>query len=148
MVRPLELAGQTFGRLTVLGRAGNDGAMSAWLCVCTCGQEKRVRGGHLRSGATSSCGCLNRETLRKPDDQITYNSAHYRVKRAKGYPSTFPCVDGCGQQAAEWSLRQDAPVTHVGDDGHGRPTRYSGDPNDYEPRCRKCHKAYDMRPRT
>lgn len=147
MVKPLQLEGQTFGRLTVIDRAANDGAMTAWNCVCTCGQRTRVRGGHLRSGRIASCGCLNRETLRKPDDQIAYNTAHWRVKRAKGYPHTHLCID-CGEQAVDWSLRADAPVTYPGDDGKGNPVRYSANPNDYEPRCRKCHKSYDMRTRT
>lgn len=32
-----------------------------WLCLCACGKEKGVAAGCLRSGATQSCGCLNRE---------------------------------------------------------------------------------------
>lgn len=47
---------EQYGRLTVIER---DGAYA--LCVCTCGVEKRVRHGSLRSGNTRSCGCLQRE---------------------------------------------------------------------------------------
>lgn len=28
-----------------------------WLCICDCGNEKIVRGEHLTSGRTISCGC-------------------------------------------------------------------------------------------
>ena len=34
-----------------------------WLCQCVCGVEKIVDGGHLRSGASRSCGCLHREMM-------------------------------------------------------------------------------------
>lgn len=32
-----------------------------WQCLCSCGQSVIVRGDHLQSGATQSCGCLNTE---------------------------------------------------------------------------------------
>jgi hypothetical protein len=44
---------QTFGRLTVLERVGQK-----WLCRCSCGNEKLVSSRNLRSGNTSSCGCI------------------------------------------------------------------------------------------
>jgi hypothetical protein len=139
------MIGQVHGRLTVTGRATSDKAGARWRCRCECGQDTIVRGLHLRNGAIASCGCLNRETLRKPDGQITYNSAHYRVKRAKGYPSQHACAH-CGAPAAHWALRAEAPVTHVGDDGRGTPVRYSGNPDDYFPLCAVCHRRYDRPP--
>lgn len=62
----INLMGQTFGRLTVIGR-GDDyvlesGCMQVnWVCRCTCGNEKPVRSSRLRSGVTRSCGCIRRE---------------------------------------------------------------------------------------
>ena len=55
--RPYEdLTGQQFGKLTVLKRAGNSKCgHPQWLCRCECGNEKIVRGSHLRSGDTTSC---------------------------------------------------------------------------------------------
>lgn len=53
-----DLAGRRFGRLTVVGRSGSIGKHPSWKCVCDCGGECTVRGDHLRSGATRSCGCL------------------------------------------------------------------------------------------
>ena len=60
----LDLAGQRYGKLTVIGPAPNVGNRTAWLCRCDCGRETVVTSGHLRSGHTSSCGCLaaGRET--------------------------------------------------------------------------------------
>lgn len=62
-MKPLiELVGQRFGRLIVLGYAGADkGGKAHWRCLCDCGTEKKVASGHLRSGATKSCGCFMRE---------------------------------------------------------------------------------------
>lgn len=63
-----DLTGQRFGRLTVIERAENQfsaGGKSTvmWRCRCDCGNPDliTVRGGHLRSGAIQSCGCLHRE---------------------------------------------------------------------------------------
>ena len=32
-----------------------------WNCLCECGNSKLIRGSSLRSGATRSCGCLQKE---------------------------------------------------------------------------------------
>lgn len=36
---------------------------SGWLCACECGRTKVVCNSHLRSGASSSCGCSRRRPL-------------------------------------------------------------------------------------
>ena len=38
---------------------------SQWLCLCECGTVTTVRGSHLTSGNTKSCGCLDREAVAK-----------------------------------------------------------------------------------
>ncbi len=55
-----------FGRLTVVGEYGKDEA-GMRLCVvqCDCGIRTIVRLNNLRSGQTSSCGCLRKEQLIK-----------------------------------------------------------------------------------
>ena len=35
----LDLTGQRFGKLTVLAPAENIGSLTAWRCLCDCGQE-------------------------------------------------------------------------------------------------------------
>lgn len=61
-MRPLELRGCTFGRLTVLRQAGPkpDGARW-WECQCSCGTLKEARGADLNRGLVQSCGCLRHE---------------------------------------------------------------------------------------
>lgn len=58
----LDLTGDRYGKLTVLGRAPDVGGQTAWRCKCDCGDETIVRMCDLRSGHTKSCGCLMRGT--------------------------------------------------------------------------------------
>jgi hypothetical protein len=67
----IDLAGQRFGRLTVLARAHTKIEIF-WLCRCDCGNSKVIAGRNLRDGDTRSCGCLKLEILRsrvKPRSQ-------------------------------------------------------------------------------
>ena len=62
----VDLTGQVFGQLIVLGRAGNttNGA-ALWLCQCSCGNTTIQRTADLRNGSTKSCGCHQRLTAFK-----------------------------------------------------------------------------------
>jgi hypothetical protein len=62
----IDMTGGVYGRLTVLRfshshktKSGKSVAM--WWARCECGDERAYRGASLRSGNTSSCGCLNKE---------------------------------------------------------------------------------------
>lgn len=62
-----DITGLRVGRWTVIcpseRRVKPSGKASIyWLCKCDCGTEKSVFGGHLRRGATQSCGCLPKHT--------------------------------------------------------------------------------------
>lgn len=60
--RLIDLAGQIFGRLTVIRRVeNNQKGLPMWECQCECGNKVNVRGDVLRYGMTQSCGCLARE---------------------------------------------------------------------------------------
>lgn len=73
--RASELIGQTFGRLTVIGRAENTRqATRCWVCRCECGREHLVRTAALRRGAVRSCGCLQRKLM--GDRQRTHGLSH------------------------------------------------------------------------
>lgn len=56
-----DITGKTFGRLLVLSHLRLVKTKHYWKCQCTCGNEVEVDGASLRSGNTSSCGCLQRE---------------------------------------------------------------------------------------
>lgn len=62
MGRPcINLENQTFGRLTAIKRVGSRGKHALWECVCSCGNVKNISAKHLKTKATSSCGCLKSE---------------------------------------------------------------------------------------
>jgi len=55
----VDLTGQRFGKLTVVARSKNNKRGQArWRCLCDCGNDTVVWSGNLRSGSTTSCGCL------------------------------------------------------------------------------------------
>lgn len=59
----IDLSGQKFGRLTVLEKAPSTGGQAEWVCKCDCGNIKKVKSQHLRTGAVTSCGCFNKEVV-------------------------------------------------------------------------------------
>lgn len=66
MPKRIDITGQMFGQLTVLGFAGKDkNGGSMWRCRCSCGNDLVVYGGNLKNGNTTSCGCKTREIVCK-----------------------------------------------------------------------------------
>lgn len=60
----IDLSGQRFGRLTVIGLAEKRGRKLYWRVKCDCGSAKAVHGDHLKAGKVRSCGCLSKEVQR------------------------------------------------------------------------------------
>lgn len=61
MSKRLDLTGQRFGKLLVVGFAGlNKYKQFSWNCICDCGEFKVVGSRDLRTGGVKSCGCLKR----------------------------------------------------------------------------------------
>lgn len=63
-----DLTGMVFGRLTVICK--EDDCVSPrgrrrtkWRCLCECGNEKVVYASNLKRGATTSCGCFQKENM-------------------------------------------------------------------------------------
>lgn len=77
-----DLVGLRFGMLAVISKA-DDYVTSAgrryarWNCACDCGKNKVVRGTHLTSGATVSCGCYRESQLLKA--LTTHGQKHHRL---------------------------------------------------------------------
>lgn len=63
MGKRIDLTGQRFGRLTVIKKNGCKNGHILWECDCKCGNTVTVKGIHLRSGHTQSCGCYKSETV-------------------------------------------------------------------------------------
>ena len=59
-----DLTGQRFGRLIVEEDSGERQSRAVmWKCACDCGNNCMVRGSHLISGKTQSCGCYKAELV-------------------------------------------------------------------------------------
>lgn len=60
-LRREDLTGQKFGKLTALKydkELSEDRGYTYWECECECGTIKSIALNHLKSGGTSSCGCI------------------------------------------------------------------------------------------
>ncbi len=57
-------AGDRFGHLVVESYVSCDGKHTLWRCRCDCGRYTVTRTDALKSGATTSCGCVN-ESIRR-----------------------------------------------------------------------------------
>ena len=74
----IDLTGQRFGLLTVVGRAGSSKHWQAlWHCECDCGGKAVVQTQNLKKGVTKSCGCLQRERTKAAS--TTHGGTHERL---------------------------------------------------------------------
>lgn len=80
MSRIVDLTGREFGRLIVVKLSRKqkvkNGSRLYWLCKCQCGNEKEIRGDHIKSLKTQSCGCLERENR----ERLAFVKSHGQTK--------------------------------------------------------------------
>jgi hypothetical protein len=88
----IDLGGQRFGELTVIGRAPTTTGQANWLCRCSCGGTRIVAGAQLRNGLASRCKECNLPTLtgRRFDRWLVLSKAP-----SKGY-RRWTCRCDCG----------------------------------------------------
>lgn len=72
----LNLEGQRFGRLTVVERVPVEKGKSRFVCVCDCGKQTIAVGQDIKSGNTTSCGCVKKAI------GLTSNLKHGQSKEA------------------------------------------------------------------
>lgn len=98
-MRALELAGQTFGRWSVLSRAPHQDNWSyrnsRWLCRCVCGSERAVIGAVLRRGESVSCGCYRVEVSARRME----THGHSIGKTSQTYNSWAGAIQRCTNKA-------------------------------------------------
>lgn len=154
----LELTGQRFGRLMVVGyshakKHPGGSSHSMWRCQCDCGKETVVSGTYLRSKHTSSCGCALRDAL------IARNKTHggagtrtYRIWADMNARCTYhsvkqyPIYGGRGIAVCDRWKDFETFLADMGEapDGHSI-DRINNDGN-YEPaNCRWSDRATQMR---
>lgn len=93
--------GQKFGRLVVLAEDNVVNHRRRMICKCDCGKTKTVLLGHLLSGRSRSCGCIQRELISRMSfshgktNTRLYNT--WRCMRQGRYvkPDKNPCYTFC-----------------------------------------------------
>jgi len=92
-----DLTGRKFGRLTVIRRAENKNGRVMWLCKCDCGNTVIADPNHLKSGHTTSCGCVQRESKKKRIGDIDGSSIGiWGIKKA--HPSNHLGIRGVSER--------------------------------------------------
>lgn len=70
--RAKDIAGQRFGRLVAIRQTGHQlNGRAVWLCLCDCGAKVEVTGQNLRNGNTRSCGCLQKDYIKRVSKTLT-----------------------------------------------------------------------------
>lgn len=65
MGKKIDLTGQIFGRLTVVGYSHHKKSRGFWHTQCSCGREKIIDGYNMKMGKIQSCGCFGNERRTK-----------------------------------------------------------------------------------
>lgn len=103
--RVIDIAGQRFGRLVAIAPTEMRAPATKtkmWRCVCDCGQEKLISLAHLRQGRTKSCGCLDRDTRKQKQIDLTGTTSgflSYTGEAGLGKGSRrIECLCACGRK--------------------------------------------------
>jgi hypothetical protein len=79
LTRTANLVGQTFHRLTVVGRNADRKGVQ-WDCVCICGGRSTTTAYELQNGRIKSCGCYIRERFAKASKANQLKASQSNVK--------------------------------------------------------------------
>lgn len=71
---PRDLRWVKFDKLRALEKVGSTGNGSIWNCLCDCGKEIKVARCNLISKGVKSCGCIQKGTKSKPNNEHCKNS--------------------------------------------------------------------------
>lgn len=87
----INLEGDVYGEYTVIkfSHTVESNRMSYYFCKCSCGAERVVSHGNLRSGKANSCGC------KRPRGKDVHNFAHGFSKNHKTYKSWCKIKERC-----------------------------------------------------
>lgn len=101
----INISGNKYGRLTVIKHVqkprANSRRGSWWLCKCECGNEVIVNGNALKTGNTTSCGCLNSKGELAIRNILVTNNVKF---------DTQYTIDDCRSKITNWLLKFDFAV--------------------------------------
>jgi hypothetical protein len=126
----LDLTGKQFGELTAIALAGFDRNRHAlWVCDCTCGVQKVIRGTNLRArkNPTVSCTHVQKELAAELCSVLTKGkfgeahpmfgrtaSAETRAKSSASHTKDFNVAEGLRMRGRGLSDRAIARLMHIG----------------------------------
>ena len=104
-MKKINLAGRRFGKLTVYKESGRSRSGKVmWSCACDCGGRVKVASGHLKSGNTTSCGCVKKAALRRGNQVKNIKGMRFGmlIVVSKGETNshgqaTWECLCDCGK---------------------------------------------------
>lgn len=119
----LKLTGRRFERLTVIKLShSNKHKNTCWLCKCDCGNEKIIKGSSLTNERTRSCGCLQKEHLKKRREK-----AVDKIRLPEGIAARNCVINtykqGAKRRGLEWNLTNEQIIVLIKEDCH-----YCGSP--------------------
>jgi len=76
----MDLAGQNFGKLTVLNDTRSRLNRKEWACECECGKKTWVATYRLNAGVTTSCGCRKKEAAKENCFKNSFKPTHGMAK--------------------------------------------------------------------
>lgn len=141
MAHPIiDIAGQKFGRWTVIEFAGRKNKATLWLCRCECGAEKIADGHSLRRGQSKGCKSCSNVThgqATKGNQSAEYTAWCNMIARCYNPKHEyFYNYGGRGITVCdEWRQSFSAFFSHVGkrpSAGHSL-DRYPNNDGNYEP---------------
>lgn len=107
MAKLMDLTGDRYGRLTVLKEVDRSGYIRRWLCQCDCGSDPIiVRMSNLRTGHTTSCGCVQAEKASEANGDDLSGQRFGKLvvqqrsdKKSKSNKIYWDCLCDCGKKA-------------------------------------------------
>lgn len=109
----VDITGSKYGKLTVLERIPGTSPIK-WLCRCDCGNLTQVTGNNMKSGNTTSCGCVDMaHKLGKAKDYTGQRFGKLVCIERVGYQ-----YQPCGRRHILWKCQCDCGNTTIVDVSH------------------------------
>ena len=96
MSKRIDLTGNKYNLLTVLGYSHTENGNAVWRCKCECGNETFVRGANLKSNAVKSCGCLLHKEHNTHHLSQTRLYKIYASMKSRCYDAKMPYYENYG----------------------------------------------------
>lgn len=84
-MRPRDVSGEKFGRLTAICREQSADRHTSWRFRCDCGAEKVVKLDSVTRGLIKSCGCLRKEVTAKRSITHGHSTGRRESRELKSY---------------------------------------------------------------